>query len=315
MTLAQPATRPRLGFAGVGWIGRNRLEAIERSGAAEVAAVCDPALDGCLDAFDELLELDLDGVVIATPSALHAEQAIAALDRGLAVFCQKPLALDVTAAQRVVDAARAADRLLMVDLSYRWAEAAGCVRGEAESGRLGEIYAAELAFHNAYGPDKAWFYDRDLSGGGCVIDLGVHLIDLALWTLGFPPVASVASHLHGDGVEDYASAELELEGGAVVRLACSWHLHAGRDCILEASFYGTDGGAAFRNVGGSFYDFVAERYDGTQTHVLTEPPDEWSGRAAVEWARRVAAGERFDTAAEECVAVHDVIDRIYGARR
>jgi len=315
VTLAQAATRPRLGFAGVGWIGRNRLEAIERSGAAEVAAICDPALDGCLDSFDELVELDLDGVVIATPSALHAEQAIAALDRGLAVFCQKPLALDAPAARRVVDAARAADRLLMVDLSYRWTEAARRARDEVTGGGVGDVYAAELAFHNAYGPDKPWFYDRDLSGGGCVIDLGVHLIDLALWTLGFPAVRSVASHLHGDGVEDYASAELVLEGGAVIRLACSWRLHAGRDCVLEASFYGTNGGVAFRNVGGSFYNFVAERYEGTQTRVLTEPPDEWSGRAAVEWARRVAAGERFDAAADQYVAVHDAIDRIYGERR
>jgi predicted dehydrogenase len=315
VTLAQPRTRPRLGFAGIGWIGRNRLEAIERSGAADVAGVCDPAHVGCLGSFDELLALDLDGVVIASPSALHATQAIAALERSLAVFCQKPLALDGAQARQVVDAARAADRLLMVDLSYRWTEAARCVRDEVAGGGLGEVYAAELAFHNAYGPDKAWFYDRELSGGGCVIDLGVHLIDLALWTLGFPRVISVASHLHGDGVEDYASSELELEGGAVVRLACSWGLHAGRDCVLEASFYGTRGGAAFRNVGGSFYDFVAERYEGTQTRVLTEPPDAWSGRGAVEWARRVAAGERFDAAAGEHVTVHDVIDRIYGAPR
>ena len=51
------------------------------------------------------------------------------------------------------------------------------------------MYAVELAFHNAYGPDKEWFYDRRVSGGGCVVDLGVHLIDLALWTLGFPDVA------------------------------------------------------------------------------------------------------------------------------
>jgi predicted dehydrogenase len=315
VTVAGLTTRPRLGFAGVGWIGRSRLEAIERSGAAEVARICDPALDGCLDSFDELLELDLDGVVIATPSALHAEQAIAALERGLAVFCQKPLALDATEAQRVVDAARAADRLLMVDLSYRWTEAARCVRDVVRSGELGEVYAVELAFHNAYGPDKAWFYDRSASGGGCVVDLGVHLIDLALWTLGFPAVRAVEAYLHGRDVEDYASAQLELAGDVVVRLACSWHLHAGRECVLEARFYGSRGGAGFRNVLGSFYDLVAERYDGTQTRVLTEPPDDWSGRAAVDWARRIAAGERFDAAAEEHVVVHDLIDRIYGARR
>ena len=315
MTVAQPDTLPRLGFAGVGWIGRNRMEAIVRSGAGDVAGICDPAVEGCLASFDELLELELDGLVIASPSALHAEQTIAALERGRAVFCQKPLAVDAAQARRVVDAARTADRLLMLDLSYRWTQAARSVRDLVRSDELGEVYAVELAFHNAYGPDKEWFYDRRVSGGGCVVDLGVHLIDLALWTLGFPNVAGVQAHLHGGDVEDYASAQLELDCGAVVRLACSWRLHAGRDCVLDARFYGTRGGAGFRNVLGSFYDLVAERYDRTRTSAIVEPPDEWGGRAAVEWAQRVSAGDRFDPAAAELVAVHDVIDRIYGARR
>ena len=121
------ATLPRLGFLGVGWIGRNRMEAV--APYVEVAAIHDPApldfVTQCYKpSFDELLDCDLDGVVIATPSALHAEQAIAALERGLAVFCQKPLGRTATEARRVVDAARAADRLLAVDLSYRFTRAA-----------------------------------------------------------------------------------------------------------------------------------------------------------------------------------------------
>jgi predicted dehydrogenase len=81
------STLPRLGFAGAGWIGRNRLDAVVAAGAAEVAAIADPAVEDALSSYEELLESDeLDGVVIATPSALHAEQAIAALERGLPVF-------------------------------------------------------------------------------------------------------------------------------------------------------------------------------------------------------------------------------------
>jgi predicted dehydrogenase len=304
------AVRPRLGFLGVGWIGRSRLEAIERSGAAVAVAVADPAVAGCLGSLDELLDLELDGLVIATPSAMHFEQALAALERGLPVFCQKPLTLDGPTARRVVDAAREADVLLGVDFSYRYTAAAQQMRRVVESGELGEILAADLVFHNAHGPDKPWFYDRRLSGGGCVIDLGIHLVDLALWTLGFPDVASVLRRLHGLPVEDHAVAQLEV-GGAVVRLACSWRLHAGRECVIEASFYGTQGGVALRNVQGSFYDFLAEQYDGTRTTPLVQSPDRWQGRAAVEWARRVAAGEGFDPAAEQLVAVADVIDRIY----
>jgi predicted dehydrogenase len=305
------ATRPRLGFLGVGWIGRNRLEAIKASGVADVAAVADPAVDGAAASLDELLEQELDGVVIATPSALHAEQAIAALEGGLAVFCQKPLALDAASAQRVVDAAAAADRLLAVDFCYRFTEAARTVKALADGGELGDVYAVDLVFHNAYGPDKPWTRDPALSGGGCVIDLGIHVIDLALWTLRFPGVRRVTGVLHGEPLEDYAAAQLDLEDSAV-RLACSWRLHAGRDCVFEASFYGTRGGASIRNVAGSFYDFGAERYDGTQTRRMVNPPDEWGGRAAVDWARRLGAGERFDPAARENVRVHEVLDGVYG---
>jgi predicted dehydrogenase len=254
---------------------------------------------------------------------MHAEQSIRALERGAAVFCQKPLGRTAAEAQAVVDAARAADRLLDVDLSYRFTEGMRRIREVARSGELGRIYAVDLVFHNAYGPDKPWFYDRSLSGGGCVMDLGVHLVDLALWTLDFPGVRAATGRLFAGGepldlrrdqVEDYAVATLELETGTVVQLACSWRLQAGCDAVIAASFYGTEGGAALRNVNGSFYDFVAERYRGTARETLASPPDAWGGRAAADWARRLAAGARFDPAADRLVAVSRVLDRIYGRK-
>jgi predicted dehydrogenase len=300
------ATRPRLGFAGLGWIGRSRLEALVASGAAEVGAVADPALPEALSTFDELLDSDPDGILIATPSALHAEQAVAALERGIPVFCQKPLGRTAAETKVVVEAARRADLLLAVDLSYRHAEAFRVARDLVRSGDLGEIVAADLVFHNAYGPDKAWFYDPELAGGGCVIDLGVHLVDLAVWTLDLEPV-EVTSRLRGRPVEQLATVELDH-----VRLACSWNLHAGQDAVIEASFYGTEGAVSVRNVDGSFYDFRCERLRGTSRELLVEPPDAWPGRAAVDWARRLAAGDRFDPAADEHVRVAAILDRIYG---
>jgi predicted dehydrogenase len=330
------ARRPRLGFAGVGWIGRNRLQAVQESAVADVFAIADPIEQQryvarqiapaaiAVASVHELLELPLDGVVIATPSALHAEQAMSALDRGLAVFCQKPLGRSAAEARAVVDAARAANRLLGVDFSYRFTAAAqelrACMSSAARS--IGDVHAVDLVFHNAYGPDKAWFYDRALAGGGCLMDLGIHLVDLALWLLGFPDVVGVHGRLMAGGkplhdpdqqVEDLAAAQLELATGAVVQLRCSWRLPAGRDAIIGASFYGTDGGLALRNVDGSFYDFVAERYTGTQSTVMTEPPDAWGGRAAVTWARALATGARFDPAAQEIVKVAEILDRIYAS--
>jgi predicted dehydrogenase len=325
--------RPRLGFLGVGWIGRHRMKAVLDAGAVDVAAIADPSADMRQEAakrapgaevvatLDDLLDAGVDGVVIATPSAMHAEQSIRALDRGVAVFCQKPLGRTVAEVQAVVDAARAADRLLAVDLSYRFTDGMRRIRDVVRSGELGSVFAVDLVFHNAYGPDKPWFYDPVLSGGGCVMDLGVHLVDLALWTLGFPAVSQVSASLFAGGeplsgrpdrVEDYAVASVELETGTTVRLACSWKLQAGCDAIISASFYGTQGGAALRNLNGSFYDFTAERYRGTARETLAVPPEEWGGRAAADWAGRLAAGERFDPAAEKLVDVARVLDRIYG---
>jgi len=279
---------------------------------AEVAAVADPALPEALDSLDELLERELDGVVIATPSALHAQQAIAALEAGLAVFCQKPLGRSAAEAEAVVGAARAADRLLAVDHCYRFTRAAEAVRATD----LGRIHVVEAAFHNAYGPDKAWFYDAELAGGGCAIDLGTHLVDLALWTLDWPEVVGVEStllHREGHAVEDYAHARLELETGAIVSVSCSWNLPIGRDCAIEARFLGSGGGAALRNVHGSYYDLTAERYTGTSTETLVEPPDDWGGRAIRDWAQRLGRGRGFDDEVEHAVDVARVIDRIYGS--
>jgi predicted dehydrogenase len=325
--------RPRLGFLGVGWIGRHRMQAILGTGSVDVAAIADPSPEMALEAgklapvaklvstLDDILNTGVDGVVIATPSAMHAEQSIRALERGVAVFCQKPLGRTTAEVQAVVDAARKADRLLCVDLSYRFTEGMRRIRDIIDSGELGHIYAVDLVFHNAYGPDKPWFYDPALSGGGCVMDLGVHLVDLALWSLNNPGIADVTGKLFAGGaplkdtsaqVEDYAVATVELETGAVVQLACSWRLQAGCDAVISATFYGTQGGVSLRNVNGSFYDFTAERYWGTSRETLTTAPDEWGGRAAADWAARLAAGERFDPAADHLIDVARVLDRIYG---
>lgn len=328
------SAKPKLGFLGVGWIGRNRMEVIAKHGAGEVAYISDTAVqnaDEALKSAPEAKQLhsleailhqpEVDGVVIATPSAFHAEQSTLSLEAGKAVFCQKPLGRNVEETKRVVEAARKQNKLLGVDLSYRFTEAMQEVYKVVQSGELGHIYAIELVFHNAYGPDKAWFYEQKLSGGGCVIDLGVHLVDLALWSMSFPKVKKVQSQLFAKGkpismaegkVEDYASASIELENNTHMQLSCSWNLPAGQEAIISATFYGTEGGVAFKNVNGSFYDFVAERYYGTKTEQLCSPPDDWMGRAAVVWANKLDKGEGFSEEAEEYIKVAEVLDKIYG---
>lgn len=325
------ATKPKLGFAGVGWIGKNRMKTIGESRLAEMAAAVDP--DTTIlsklkqeapklrnyDSFEEMLDSDLDGIVIATPSALHARQALAAVRRGKAVFCQKPLGVNRLETAEVVEAARVHNVLLGVDFSYRHTQAMQQIKKAIHSGALGEIYAVNLTFHNAYGPDKAWYYNPELAGGGCLIDLGIHLADLVFWILGEMEVTEVSSRLFhkgkplhdGSQVEDYASAQFVLGDKTAVQLSCSWNLPVGKNAIIEARFYGEDGSATFRNVDGSFYDFVAEKHTGTTTQTLAAPPDEWGGRAAVEWTKRLSEGNRFDPAVYAYVDVAHVLELIY----
>jgi len=329
------AHKPRLGFVGLGWIGRNRLQSIVQAGIAEVAAIHDVQTDAAAEglklstdavvfsAFEELLNHDLDGVVIATPNCFHAEQSIAALERGIGVFCQKPLGRNAFETRRIVEAARNVDCLLGVDLSYSAIPAMQRVASLVESGELGKIFAVDAKFHNGYGPDKPWFRDFSLSGGGCVLDLGSHLLDLALRPLGFPRVSRVQSSLFANGklltnrgheVEDYGVATIETVDDTVINLSCCWNLHVGREADIEIGFYGTEGGAKLRNVDGSFYDFVGERFRGTHTELLSDPRDsewQWGGLATIEWVKRLAADEGFDPAAEDYVSLAEVIDSVY----
>lgn len=329
-------TKPLVGFLGVGWIGRNRMEAIARSGMAEIAAIADPSRELVLQAknlapqakgmssLKDMLSLDLDGIVIATPSAMHAEQAIIALERGVAVFCQKPLGRNEDETRQVIEAAKKNNRLLGVDLSYRYLKGMQSIKRILDQGQIGNVFAVNLVFHNAYGPDKEWFYNPVLSGGGCVIDLGIHLVDLVLWAFNNPKVRNISSHLfsHGerlvynrDKVEDFAAAKFELDNGATVSLTCSWKVSAGYDAIIEASFFGTEGGLSLKNVNGSFYDFKAEHYRWTARETLSEPPDNWGPRAALNWLEQLSRSNYYHPEIEQIANAASVIDGIYEAER
>jgi predicted dehydrogenase len=328
-----PRRRPRVGALGTGWIGRHRLEVLAAADVADIVGIADPsaaAMDAtraiapdatACETLEDLLEQGLDGLIVATPTAQHAVQSAVALQAGVAVCCQKPLARTAAEAEAVITTARRANALLMVDFSYRYTEAAQALRQQISAGALGTLVGAELTFHNAYGPDKAWYRNRELAGGGCVTDLGVHLIDLLTWLTGATVVEVPASALYTAGrvwagaeaVEDFAQCQLRLDGGATATLTCSWWLAAGCDALIDVTLYGTAGGLRLRNVGGSFYDFRADRLTGTQQETLTDRPDAWGGRAVVDWARRLAEGGAYDPACESHIAVSRALDAIYTA--
>jgi predicted dehydrogenase len=326
----QPARALRLGFLGLGWIGRKRLDAIADLPEIEIAAIADSDVERVAAAREQyhnavavadvnaLIDSDLDGIVIATPNGCHAEQAVACLKSGVAVFCQKPLATHFADAERVVIAAQRANRLLGVDLCYRYVDGMSELRHRIASGQLGTIAAIDLTFHNAYGPDKRWCLDRELAGGGCLLDLGVHLLDLSSWLQGNPSMQLTSRHLFRQGktlaageLEDLAFAEFSQHDGALVRIACSWHAHAGRDAIIGMRILGSEGGAEWRNVDGSFYDFELEVFRGTSREKLGGYPDAWGDRALRAWIQQLAQDRSYDSRAAEYLGTAQLIDAVY----
>lgn len=326
------AGRPRVGLLGLGWIGRKRLEALVADGVADVVGLCDttPAALEAAEAlapgarrcqrYDELFELGLEVLVIATPSALHARQCIQAFERGVAVFCQKPLARTLAETEAVVAAARAADRSLGVDFCYRETRALSRLREVVRSGEIGLVHAVDLVFHNAYGPDAGWAYEPELAGGGCLMDLGVHLVDALGFVFDEIELSTAAAGLYRGGqrvsdpsrtVEDFASARLELANGVSVSLACSWRSSFGADARIGAEFFGTQGGVRFTNVDGSFYDFACELHRGNQRERLVSPPDDWGGRAVTSFVRRLATSRGFRPV-PELVSLARTMDALYG---
>src|SRR5579875_1171499 len=209
---SQPTPRPRLGFLGLGWIGRMRLQQLAADGLVEVAALADPderalrqALGLLGDAhpercrtLEQLLGAALDGIVIATPTAQHAEQAQAVLQAGLPVFCQKPLGRDAGECRAVIEAAAERDLRLGVDMSYRHLRAVRAICEQLAAGAIAQPHALELVFHNAYEPGGGWAHDRRQAGGGALVDLGWHLLDLAaLWLGELAPVTVHADLFSG----------------------------------------------------------------------------------------------------------------------
>lgn len=322
----------KLGFVGLGWIGCSRMKSLKESGMVGTAILTDISeeqtnkitlTDGnCLvcRSVREMIDMKPDGIVIATPNAFHTEQVCEVLEAGIPVFCQKPLGRNFHETHDAISKAEQKNCLLGIDMSYRYLEAVRCIHEVLQRGEIGEIYAVEAIFHNAYGPDKEWFYKPELSGGGCLLDLGVHLIDLVLWLLGFGEVREISGKLFCGGekykknkhiVEDYATVNMEFLTGCNVNISCSWNIHAGANAIIKLDFHGKKGGLSLYNMNGSFYDFRAEKYKGTFMEVLCSPPDDWGGRAIKNWALKLLTDNKFDKSICQIEKTALIIDTVY----
>lgn len=215
---------------------------------------------------DMLAAGELDAVSVAAPTHLHAPIAIAALNDGVHVLCEKPMARSVEEGSAMVAAADKAGRVLKVVFNHRERGDVAVLKQQIDAGQLGRIYYAKAHWMRRNGIPSlgGWFTNREMAGGGPLIDLGFHILDLALYLMAEPRVVTAsastfaelgprglggADHTLGAPlgtafeVEDLATAYLRLENGAVLHLETSWATFRAPGDNFGIELYGTDGGA------------------------------------------------------------------------
>lgn len=175
----------------------------------------------------------VDAVVIATPSQLHETQVAEGLRAGKFIFCEKPLAVSSSQAERVL-ATPGAENRLMVGMNQRFRADTAALRRQIAAGDLGDIRSLRAGWLNhRVGPSRrTWRHRRSGAGGGALMDLGIQMLDLCLWMVGYPTPQRLVAHTQtraGQEVEDSAFLMLSLEGGLVLDMAVTWDLVSDRD--------------------------------------------------------------------------------------
>lgn len=187
---------------------------------------------------------ELDAVLVCTPNDSHEDVVLTALDAGLHVLCERPIATSSDAAARMVDAARDADRHLMVAMNHRYRLDLRHMRKFVRSGEIGEPFLVRASWltQREKGPRRGWRRNPDRAGGGVLMDLGVAALDAVLWMLDFPEVEQVSAHFHeGERVEESAAVLLRTSGDVTVSIDVSWELtgEGGQGVILALGSSGS----------------------------------------------------------------------------
>lgn len=241
----------------------------------ELVAVCDSRLSqaqalgekyGITSAWDDpqemLAEIRPDIVSVCSPNRFHYEHTLMALNAGCHVMCEKPPAMSADQAREMRDNARREHKVLAYDFHHRFALDVGILRDQVISGALGEIYVTNVrALRRCGVPGWGVFTDKTLQGGGPLIDIGVHMLDAAMYVLGFPAVRRVHAHSFQKignrknsgqfgrwdpatfSVEDALFGTIEFKNGGILRLETSFALNIPEQSIMNVSFCGDKAGA------------------------------------------------------------------------
>ncbi|WP_159886596.1 Gfo/Idh/MocA family protein [Paenibacillus puerhi] len=235
----------------------------------------------------------VDAVIIGVPNQFHASLAIAALEAGKHVLVEKPMALNGQAARDIWEASQRSDRTLMVAHQMRWESVPMIIREQVERGELGRIYTAKTGWYRRKGIPGwgTWFTRMNESGGGPLIDIGVHMLDLALFLMGNPKPVSVYGSTYGEfgpkrkgigtwgkpdwtgvyDVEDLATAMIKMEDGSTLTLEVSWAVHMDTDNTPFVHLMGTEGGATYRGATGKL---LMEKFDRPLETLLARPEND-----------------------------------------
>jgi predicted dehydrogenase len=255
------AEKTRIAVVGAGHVAQvAHIPAYRANPDAELVAVVDYDMVkarrikdqfGFQEAYDDINEMlkksQVDAVDICTPNYLHAPMAIAALRSGHDVLVEKPFSRNAKEAEQMVAMAEKHDRVLMVAMNNRFREDAQMLQKFVNAKELGDVHIVKAGWlrRATDWKDRAWFTERGKAGGGAMLDLGIPLLDLAMWIAGLRKVTGVSCSVFGkkgrDAVEDSACAMVRFTGGACLMLEVNWNLRDPRDMVY-LQIYGSKGG-------------------------------------------------------------------------
>jgi predicted dehydrogenase len=334
----------RVGIIGLG-VGRIHIAGYQTHPQAEIVAVADP--DGArlkeigdkygvasrYTSGEEMLSKEhLDVVSIATPNKYHRALTLAAFGAGCHVLCEKPMAMNAGEARDMLAASKAAGKRLMINFSWRFTEQSFALKAEVDAGLMGDIYFGRTIWHRRRGLPGfgGWFGQKALSGGGPLIDLGVHRLDLALWLMGYPkPVwvlgrtyNAIAAELVADAkrgalydVEDLAAGMITFDNGASLVVEASWAANISEREMMETRLYGTKAGLVQRNTQEG-YTFEAEVYlerNGSHYNMNLHGPAKAVPKSMAHFVDSILSGAPHIATAEEGVRVMEILDAIYSS--
>ncbi len=249
--------KAKIGVIGLGGVAQiEHLPNLRKINNAEIAAVAEikqSSLTAVADKFGikdrykdyrEMLEkTELDAVIISTPTSTHKDIAMDCINAGKDILIEKPLARSYAEAKLIVDAAKDGKCNLMVGMNLRFRPDTMLLRSLINSGEIGIPYYAKAGWIRQQSSGEKWFTKKEESGGGVIIDLGLHLIDLSFWLLGYPEVDSISTknfYHNTKSVEDTSVSFIKCKNSSVISLEASWSLPVEKD-YFYLNIYGTKG--------------------------------------------------------------------------